>query len=501
MASFTLGFVYSRETKQQSMVQQLKTALLLLFTSIPTFLLASDSGGHTDPFSKEFLAIFFILIAAVTGRFIARKFKQSEVLGELLIGIALGALLFNANNKLVTTIRYQDQIQDIIKETSTKDAEFDIAVENYVRNEAELSPDVQDRIINVMTSDNFLNNFLNANYTLLFSSLGVLLLLFMVGLEVSTSEMIKMGSISFSVATLGVVFPFILGYLVAAFLIPGLEDQKVAIFIGATLAATSIGITARVFKDSNSLHLKESKLVLGAAVIDDIMGLILLAIVSGVVTSGSIDFTEIVVIVSKALGFLLFVFLSERYILRHVIRFFGFFAGKNTFILFPFVLLLLFAWLASAIGLASIVGAFCAGLVLKDDLFKGLKAKGFSLEELIAPIEGIFAPVFFVLMGFQVDISAFGEWDVLLSGLLLTAVAIIGKMMASMFLNKKYDKLLVGIGLVPRGEVGLIFASIGKAEGILSDHLFAVVIIVVILTTLVTPPMLNQRLKKVRAQA
>lgn len=472
--------------------------LLPVFSLIPQFLIASEEGGHHDPFSREFLAIFLILIAAVTGRFIARKFKQSEVLGELIIGIALGAALFSAHNRLVTTIRYQNEIQEIIQETSTMEAEFDIAVEEYVRSETDLSPDIQDRLIEVMTADGFVNNFLNANYTLLFSSLGVLLLLFMVGLEVSTSEMIKMGSVSFSVATLGVVFPFVLGYLVAEFMIPEIQDQNVAIFVGATLAATSIGITARVFKDSNSLQLKESKLVLGAAVIDDIMGLILLAIVSGLVTSGDIDITNIVIIIAKALGFLVFVFMSERYLLKHFIRLFGFFAGKNTFILFPFVILLLFAWLASAIGLASIVGAFCAGLVLRDDLFARYKSDHQSLEHLIQPLEGIFAPVFFVLMGFQVDIMAFGNGSVLLAGLLLTVVAIIGKLAAGVFLSKDYDKILVGIGLVPRGEVGLIFASIGKAIGVLNDELFAVVIIVVILTTLVTPPLLNHRLAKLQ---
>ncbi len=461
---------------------------------------SEEGGGHHDPFSGEFLAIFFILIAAVAGRFIARRFKQSEVLGELIIGIVLGALLFNANNRLVTTIRYQSEMREVIQATAEIEEDFDHAVQSYVMEESDFPEDVQERIVNTMTADNFLNAFLNANYTLLFSSLGVLLLLFMVGLEVSTEEMIKMGSVSFSVATLGVVFPFLLGYLVAEFILPAVDSQNVAIFIGATLGATSIGITARVFKDTNSINLKESKLVLGAAVIDDIMGLILLAIVSGLITSGSIDFTEVVVIVSKALGFLIFVFLLERYALRKVVQFFAFFAGRNTFLLFPFALLLLFAWLASAIGLAPIVGAFCAGLVLRDSLFEEIKKRDMSLEDLIAPLEGVFAPVFFVLMGFQVDVTAFAEWTVLWSGLLLTAVAIIGKMMAGMFLPKDYDRVLVGIGLVPRGEVGLIFASIGKAIGILNDELFAVVIIVVILTTLVTPPMLNIRLKKLIPQ-
>lgn len=472
--------------------------LTFLSITIPLFALGSENGGgHDDPFSREFLAMFFILIAAVTGRYLARRFKLSEVLGELIIGIAVGALLFSMNNRLVTTIRYQSEIREVIEETSSKEAEFDDAVRNYVINETDLSADVQQRIIEVMTADNFLNSFLNANYTLLFSSLGVLLLLFMVGLEVSTSEMIKMGSVSFSVATLGVVFPFVLGYLVAMFLIPDIQEQNVAIFIGATLAATSIGITARVFKDSNSLQLKESKLVLGAAVIDDIMGLILLAIVSGLVTSGHIDFTEVVIIVGKALGFLVFVFLAERYALKYIVKYFAKLAGKNTFLLFPFTLLLFFAWLASAIGLAPIVGAFCAGLVLRDDLFTAYKQRDISLEDLIAPLEGIFAPIFFVLMGFQVDVMAFTDLTVLWAGLLLTAVAIIGKMMAGVFLPKSYDKILVGIGLVPRGEVGLIFASIGKSIGILNDSLFAVVIIVVILTTLLTPPLLNMRLKKV----
>ena len=474
----------------------MKKILFIVFSLASYLLTASEDGGHSDPYSDEFLTLFLILVAAVAGRFIARKLKQSEVLGELIIGIALGAVLYTTGNEIVITIRHTNEINHVLDHLSEYDLDWDSAVRNEL-GELNLNTALQSKLDTLMTSGHFKNTFLYANYTLLFSSLGVILLLFMVGLEVSVEEMINMGGTSFLVATLGVVFPFLLGYLGMHFFIPEGADNNVAIFVGATLAATSIGITARVFKDAGKIQLKEAKLVLGAAVIDDILGLVLLAIVSAVVSSGHVSGGAIAVIVLKAVGFLVAVFLFEKYGIRRAIDLFSKLAGKKTMMIFPFGLLLFFAWLADFIGLATIVGAFAAGLILKNEMFSDHHENNQSLEDLLSPLESVFAPIFFVLMGFQVDVSTFLEGHVLAVGLGLTFVAIIGKMLAPVFLKKGYNKLVVGIGLVPRGEVGLIFASIGKALGVLTDDLFSMVIIVVILTTLITPPALNWSLKKI----
>ncbi|MAX79391.1 MAG: hypothetical protein CL843_04345 [Crocinitomicaceae bacterium] len=197
---------------------------------------------------------------------------------------------------------------------------------------------------------------------------------------------------------------------------------------------------------------------------------------------------------------MIFVYLLELKLLRKSINLFAKIAGNRTFLFFPFTLLMFLAWLADFIGLATIVGAFCAGLIIQEEYFNDIKMKHQSIEDLISPIQEIFAPVFFVMMGFQVDVMSFADLDVLLLGLAITLVAIIGKIAAGFFIEKGYNKLLVGVGLVPRGEVGLIFASIGKAIGVLDEKLFTVVIIVVLLTTVITPFFLTRILTKMGLQ-
>ena len=245
----------------------------------------------------------------------------------------------------------------------------------------------------------------------------------------------------------------------------------------------------------NRLGMGEAKIVMSAAVLDDVFGLIILAIVTGIVTSGSIEVSSIVMIVLKASIFLSIVLFVGTKFLKQQIAFFAKLDQSHVRLIFPFSLLMFLAWLADAIGLATIIGAFAAGLIIKEEYFTRHHGEH-SVESIIAPIEGIFAPVFFVLMGLQVDVSVFTNMEVLISGLALTVVAIISKMAASLILKKGNNKLIIGIGLVPRGEVGLIFASIGKSIGVLDDRLFSIIIVVVLLTTMVTPPMLKWAIER-----
>lgn len=477
----------------------MKTKILFTLLSLaPVSVFAEEGGGHGDPFSSMFLAIFFLLIGAVGGAFLARKLNQPPVLGELIIGMLVGTILYNMNDEVAIAIRHIPEIDHVL-EAHTDERLWPEAVEIGL-NELNLRPEVHNKLNEVLINSDYHTVTNHARYTLLFSSIGVILLLFMVGLEIKTTEMIGMGPQAFIVALIGVILPFGLGFLVTELLMPE-ASTNTAIFVGATLGATSIGITARVFKDGNVLNWKESKLVLGAAVIDDILGLILLAVVTGLVTSGELHGMAILWIVAKAIGFLVVIYLFERFFIQKAIDLFGFFAKERTFLFFPISLLMVLAWTADAIGLASIVGAFAAGLVIQEKYFDHIRLPHQSIEDLISPIEELFAPVFFVMMGFQVDVSAFLDWNVLLLGLGITVVAMLGKIGAGYAAGKGYNKLMVGVGLIPRGEVGLIFASIGKAVGVLDDRLFAIVILVVILTTLVTPPMLNSLIAKMNAKA
>lgn len=469
--------------------KRLTTLFLLSFLPLSTF----ASGG--DPFASDFLAIFFLLVGAVVGGYLAKKLKQPPVLGELIIGILVGTILYQMNDSVTVAIRHISEVEHVM-EMETSDKTWTETVD-YAMHHMDLKPEVQEKLTQVLLNEDYHHFLQHARYVLLFSSFGVILLLFMVGLETKTTEMLNMGPAALIVAITGVVAPFILGYLITVLLLPEATNNT-AIFVGATLGATSIGITARVFKDSHALDLKESKLVLGAAVIDDILGLILLAVVTGIVTSGSFAALDLGVILFKAIAFLALVYLFERYMIKKAINKFALLAGERTFLFFPVGLLMLLSWTADTIGLATIVGAFAAGMVIQEKYFDEVRLPHQSIEDLVGPIEEIFAPVFFVMMGFQVNVLAFLDIRVIIIGLAITAVAVIGKIVAGFVTRRGYNKWLIGVGLIPRGEVGIIFASIGKATGVLDDRLFAIIILVVILTTLITPPILNRIIEKER---
>ncbi len=464
--------------------------LLSLMSCIGGALFRSDHGivtfaGGSD-FSSIYLILFFIIAGAVTGRYLARKLKQPEVLGELIIGVIIGAFLYQINLPEMVLLRHQGDVKNIETGVFEKGETWNSSIEKNLADD----PALKERLTGILSDPSFIVYDFTVKSILLFSNLGVLVLLFLVGLESSIEEMLKVGGPSMSTAVIGVVVPSVLGFAVSYLLMPE-RDMTLHLFMGAALSATSIGITARVFKDMNKLQIPEAKIVLGAAVIDDVLGLILLAVVTGIVIMGVIEPSAALLIILKAVLFLgVTLYIGSRF-LRQQIKLIAILDNRNLRLLFPFALLILLAWLSEAIGLSGIVGAFAAGLIIKEEYFnEALKDSERSVKQVIEPVEAIFAPVFFVLMGIQVDVTAFLNPEVLWLALLLTVVAIGGKLISGIF-AEGMDKKIIGIGMIPRGEVGLIFAGIGKSIGILDSSLFSSVIILVILTTLITPPALK----------
>ncbi len=358
------------------------------------------------------------------------------------------------------------------------------------------------------------------------AELGVVILLFQIGLESNINDMKKVGVKAFLVAIVGVIAPFILGtYVVGPWFLPGLSSNAY-LFLGAALTATSVGITARVFQDLGKLQTKEAQIVLGAAVIDDVLGLIILAVVSALVTAGAVSFGTITLITAKAIMFLVGSIILGQLLAKNIGKLFSKIhsgAGMKFTVIISFGLV--FAYLASIIGLAPIVGAFAAGLILDPVHFKFFKdpkvvehikdavkdaepvLKGnitkiinkhsdHNIEELINPIGYFLIPIFFVVTGMAVKLETMFDMKVLSVALALTIVAFIGKIIAGFVAGKGVNKILIGFGMVPRGEVGLIFATIGKTLGVVSDEVFSIIVIMVILTTLLTPPILTYLLKK-----
>ncbi len=408
-------------------------------------------GVHGDPIAPVVLALALILVAAKIGGALVARIGQPSVLGELAFGVILG------NLSLVGFHGFE-----------------------AIKHDGTIS---------------------------MLASLGVLILLFEVGLESTISQMMKVGLSAFMVATLGVVAPFLLGWGVSAWLMPE-HSIYLHVFIGATLCATSVGITARVFKDLNRSQSNEARVILGAAVLDDVMGLVILSAVTGLIVAadrgGAFTLGTIFWPLGKAI-----VFLAGSLILGAALtpKLFSFASRLNTNgvllamgLAFCFVL----SWLANAIELAPIVGAFAAGLILEKAHYEHFAGRGeHDLEHLIHPIASFLVPIFFVLMGMRTDLKSFAQPGVLGLAAALTIAAIIGKQVCSFgVIGKGVDRLTVGLGMIPRGEVGLIFANIGLGlkvggEQIVDSSSFSAIVVMVIVTTMVTPPALKWSLGRI----
>ncbi len=373
---------------------------------------------------EHILTLILILTAAKGAGYIAERLKQPAVLGELLIGIVLGPSLL-----------------------------------------ALIHPD--------------------AEILVFLAEVGVILLLFDVGLKSNINELLTAGKTSSLVAIIGVVAPLLLGYLYSSEVL-GL-DPIISFFVGATLTATSVGVTMRVLNDIGKVESEEGKVILGAAVIDDIMGLILLSILVDIVASGGLEIFNVGKISLLSAAFLALSIYFGIKLTPRIIDLVEYMNVRRTFIVGSFIFAMVLAYVASSIGLATIVGAFAAGLVLERTQNK------VKFQEKVKPVADLFVPVFFVMAGVMVDLSTITNSEVIIVGLILTAIAIVGKLVSGLgCIGSKAGILPVGIGMVPRGEVGLIFASFGLTHHLIKADMYSILIIAIMLTTLVTPPILMQ---------
>ncbi len=316
------------------------------------------------------------------------------------------------------------------------------------------------------------------------SELGVLILLFAIGLETDITRLVKVGGTSMTVAVVGVGVPFLLGYVACRLL--GMLD-RVSIMAAATLTATSVGITARILSDLGRLREPEGQIILGAAVIDDILGLMILTIVTTPDHRQEISLRSVLVATASAFGFLLAAIVLGKLAVPFAFRLIRRIELPGTPTVLAVIVAFGMAWLADRCGSAMIIGAFAAGLIVAG------APQSHEIERGITSLGHFFVPLFFVTVGAAVDIGSLdpsrpASRYALLTGTVLIAVGIVGKLVAGYapiwFRGKK---LLVGVGMVPRGEVGLIFARIGLDSGVFDAGLFGAVTLMVIVTTLVAP--------------
>jgi Kef-type K+ transport system membrane component KefB len=418
-------------------------AALIALLALPGPALAAGVEDHAR-FGPVLFALAVLVLAAKAGGLVAEKLGQPAVLGELLVGIVLGNLIPAALGK-----------QGIA----------------FVRSEPTL---------------------------LVLAEVGVLILLFDVGLETDLRALLGVGWSSLLVALVGVAAPLLLGWGAAAWLLPD-SPTLAHVFVGATLSATSVGITSRVLKDLGVMRSREGQIILGAAVIDDILGLVVLAVVSGAVaaaTSGTAGLSAFAIagILVRAVLFL-GVTVGLGHLLSGPIVHLAARTGQPGILLvIGLALCFSLAFAAELVGLADIIGAFAAGLML-DPYGQGIRAREeeATLSELMHPLSALFIPLFFVLMGIQVDVWSLGSPEIMALGAVLIICALAGKLACALgVLGGGVNRLAVGIGMVPRGEVGLIFAGIGVRltlgdKPLLTQGIFSAIVLMVLVTTLLAP--------------
>ena len=446
---------------------------------------------HSDPIAPVLLGVTGILFVALLGRFGARKLGLPSVLGELGMGILIGNLAYLFGFDLVMVLREGPAFFDAVKDLLHCES-MELACIHA------LGTDKAQQMLALLRGPHGSELIQVAQTLDVFSRYGIIFLLFMVGLRTSIDEMRQVGPDSLRVAMIGVIVPFGLGFASSRLLIPDITLHT-SLFLGAALGATSVGISVMVLQELKMESTKVARIILGAAVIDDILGLLLLSIVSGIVVTGGIETLQILIVIVITSLFLAGAIYLGPLLLKfiiHLARHLDLLEAKM-FISFLFVMVL--AWMANLAGLATIVGAFTAGLIMQDAYFRHWgheRDHTICIRDLIMPLEVILVPIFFVLMGIQVKLETFFDTQVLVLSIGLLVSAIIGKLLAGFGASRTNNRWAIGIGMLPRGEVGLIFAAIGKSLNVIDDALFSAIVLMVIITTLLAPPLLKYSLQQ-----
>ncbi|MBW4537773.1 MAG: cation:proton antiporter [Myxacorys chilensis ATA2-1-KO14] len=408
------------------------------------------------------LSLIVVYLASKIGGEICARMELPAVLGELLAGVVVGV---SALHLLVFPSADLTASQSMVMQLLQLTAHLDPAP-------LTTTFEVQSEVLSTL------------------AEMGVIILLFEIGLESDLKELIRVGPQAAIVAVVGVVVPFALG-TAGLMLLFGVSSVP-AIFAGAALTATSIGITARVLAEIQRLNSKEGQIIIGAAVLDDVLGIIVLAVVASLAKTGQVEIGNVIYLIVSAgvflvgslwLGLLLNPFLVS---LINELR------TRGQLLITALVLTFVLADVAVVIQLEAILGAFAAGLILAET------EKRTELQEQVAPISDMLVPIFFVVVGARTDLSVLNPFvpsnrEGLIMAAFLVAVAIAGKVVTgfTIFGQPELNRLAIGVGMIPRGEVGLVFASVGATTGTLPEALQAAVIVMVILTTFLAPPLLR----------
>nr|WP_290227665.1 cation:proton antiporter [Trichocoleus desertorum] len=428
----------------------------------PLLATATETESSALVLAGVLLSLVVVYLASKIGGELCARINLPPVLGELLGGVVVG---ISALHLLVFPEGGADSSTSVIM--------------NFMQMTTGLGPEsiaslfsAQSEVISVL------------------AELGVVILLFEIGLESDLKELIRVGPQAAVVAVVGVAAPFAAGTagLITLFGVPTVP----AIFAGAALTATSIGITARVLAEIQRLNSREGQIIIGAAVLDDVLGIIVLAVVASLAKTGEIEVTNVIYLIVSATVFLVGSILLGRFLSPFFVSLVNQLKTRGQLLISALIFAFILSYVAAAIQLEAILGAFAAGLILAET------EKRTELEEQVIPIADMLVPIFFVTVGARTDIGVLNpaipsNREGLVMAAFLVLVAIVGKVITGLtvFGQPNINRLAIGVGMIPRGEVGLVFAGVGSASGVLSKPLEAAIIVMVILTTFVAPPLLR----------
>lgn len=433
----------------------------------PILLAAATESEAPIILTGVLLSLVIIYLASKLGGELSKAVDLPPVLGELVGGVVIGAsalhlLVFPESGAVAS----DSVVMTILQSIGSLSPE---AVTSIFRSQSE--------VISVL------------------AELGVIILLFEIGLESDLRELKEVGYQAAVVAVVGVVVPFVAGTvgLVMLFGVPTIP----AVFAGAALTATSIGITSKVLSELGHLKSPEGQIIVGAAVIDDVLGIIVLAVVASLAKTGEVDVLNVIYLIVSASVFLLGSIFLGKFFNQTFVTVAEKLQTRGKLVIPAIVFAFFMAFIANAIHLEAILGAFAAGLVLDET------DKRKELDQQVIPIADILVPIFFVTVGAKADLGVLNpatptNREGLVIAAFLIAIAIIGKIVTgwAVFGKEQINRLAIGVGMIPRGEVGLVFAGIGSASGVLSKPLEAAIIMMVILTTFLAPPFLRLAFKE-----
>ena len=437
----------------------------LLFASGAAADAAVEASDSTLVLISVLLSLVVIYMASKVMGELCSRFSLPSVLGELLGGVLVGGsvlhLLVFAEGPLsageLYDVAQSSQIVHLLQATAglTADAASGVFAS-------------QTEVVNLL------------------AELGVIILLFEIGLESDLVELIRVGPQAAAVAIVGVTIPFAVGTLGLLYLFH--VPTVAAIFAGAALTATSIGITARVLAELDRLGSAEGQIIIGAAVLDDILGIVILAVVAGLAKTGEVDLANVATIIVSAVVFLVGAIILGRFISPYVISLIDGMGTRGKYLIPGLIVAFVLGYVGQILQLEAILGAFAAGLILAET------ERHHDFEEQIKPVSDLLTPIFFVSVGAKTNLAVLNPTNPdniegLVIASFLIAVAIVGKIAAGwgVFGKSEVNKYAIGVGMIPRGEVGLVFAGVGAASGALPESLDAAIIVMVIVTTFVAP--------------